>query len=158
MSVVKEYRCDFHGEFDSTTGRCPSGCKKEFIHREFRTPPNYRRPGKMAWTDRQMREIAAENGLTDMRSDGKAGVSVLADAQRRKQLAAEAKAKKEGGRQLTPHWVEVPHAKPGFGRIPGAEVPKVDGSMFGVKHANHVAWDKIPPPRPHFVKRDPGGY
>ena len=126
------------------------------VVREIRTAPAYRRPGKMAWIDTQMREIAAENGLTDMRSDGKAGVSVLADAQRRKQLAAE-KAARATGRPTIPTWVDVPHAAAGFSQR--KEQPKtVDGSMFGVKHANRVDWENIPQPRPHFVKRDPGGY
>lgn len=157
MAIIKEYRCAAHGPFDSTTGKCPSGCRKSMVVREIRTAPAYRRPGKMAWTDTQMRAIAAENGLTDMRSDGKAGVSVRADALRRKQLAAEREAKRTGGRVLHPHWVDVPHSAPGFSRRK-EQVKTVDGSMFGVVHKNDVPWDQIPKPRPFIVKRDPGGY
>lgn len=88
-----------------------------------------------------------------MRSDGKAGVSVLAADRRRKQVAAEAESRKNGTPNTMPHWVPVTHAKPGFSQR-GEQAPVVSGATFGTRHANPINYGKIPPPRPFFVKRD----
>jgi hypothetical protein len=155
MPIVKEWNCRAHGEFENASGKCPSGCPKSFVVQEIRTAPAYRRPGKMKWVDQQMRGIAADAGLTDMRSDGKAHISVRAADQRRKELAAQAKMKRDGpaGRNTMPHWVDVKHAQAGFSQRKEA-APTVSGADFGVRHQNAVPWGKIPAPRPMIVKRD----
>lgn len=165
MPIVKEWRCAAHGEFENSTGKCPSGCPRSMVVQEIRTPPAYRRPGKMAWIDRQMQGIAADAGLTDMKSDGKAGVSVLANEMRRKELAGQAQQKKTGGKPLFPTWLDVPHAAPGFSRQKDAKVPTINAGQFGTNTGKDILGDipnlsapQLPPLRPNIVKRDPGGY
>ena len=154
MAIVKEWRCRAHGDFENASGKCPSGCPKSFVVQEIRTAPAYRRPGKMRWVDNQMRGIARDAGLTDMRSDGKAGISVLAADQRRKQVAAENQSRRDGSDVKTyPHWVDVKHAAPGFSQRK-EQAPVVSNATFGTRHANAVPYGKIPAPRPMFVKRD----
>jgi hypothetical protein len=153
MPIVKEWNCRAHGEFENASGKCPSGCPKSFVVQEIRTAPAYRRPGKMRWVDQQMKGIARDAGLTDMRSDGKAGISVRAADLRRKQVAAEAESRKSGMPNTMPHWVDVAHAKPGFSQR-GEAAPTVTAQTFGTRHQNQVPWGKIPAPRPLIVKRD----
>lgn len=139
MAVLKEWRCKAHGAFESTKKRCPSGCPESWVVQEIRTPPAYRRSGRMKWVDEQAKAIAKENGLSDMKADPKANISVLEAAKRSGQS----------------RWVDVPHAAPGFSRDPNAKVPTVSGANFGTAHQApfSVTQTPPPPPRPIFQGR-----
>lgn len=155
MAIMKEWRCEAHGEFENTTGKCPGGCDKSLVAQEFRTAPRIRRSGAMKFVDDQLKGIAADHGLSDMRNDGKGGLSVMAMENRRRQLAA-AKAmdanpqdpRKVGG------WVDVPHAKPGFSRS-GDKSPVISGADFGTRHSSDLKLGEgsLPPLKPMIVAR-----
>jgi len=151
--IVKEWRCAMHGEFENPSGVCPACKNRHHVRQEIRTAPAYRRSGKMAFIDQQSRRIAEESGLSTLSGDPKSGISALEADRRRKQLSAESEAKRRGERIMVPHWAPVPHATPGFSQTHG-EVPKVDGAMFGARHAGPaINYSDIPQPRPQFVKR-----
>ena len=147
--IVKEFFCKLHGEFEGATHKCPHCGHGRFSVQEIRTAPAYRRPGKMAWIDRQARGIAEDAGLSDLRPDGQSGTSALTAELRKRELQAQA-AEKRGERRTTPYWAEVPHAAAGFSK--GGESPKVDGALFGTKYGTRINYSDIPAPRPRYVK------
>lgn len=153
MAIVKEFYCRAHGEFESTTGRCPSGCAASIVQREIRTAPAYRRSGTLKFIDQQLSLIAAENGLSDMRVDPRDGNSVMDREMRRRELEKQAFEKKTGAQLPRLHWADVKHAEAGFSRNPKIAVPKVDASAFGTKPSAAADFYKSPPPppRPIFV-------
>jgi hypothetical protein len=155
MPIEKEWTCAGHGPFENASGKCPVCKNKLLVTREIRTAPAFRRSGNMRWVDRQLKEIAAENGLTDMRNDGKAGLSVMDMELRKRQLAAAKAAdaspndpRKVGG------WVKVPHAPAGFSRT-GAQAPTVSGATFGTPHSFgfQPGPGTVPQPKPMIVAK-----
>lgn len=137
-----ELRCRAHGEIENSAKRCPHGCPADWVTQEIRTPPAYRRSGKMRFVDQQLKGIAQDAGLSDLKNDPKAGLSVLDCV-------------KKTPEQQRPRWGEVPHAAPGFSRDPKAEVPKISGQNFGTQPSSASKFYETPPPppRPQFVGR-----
>lgn len=133
MPITKEYRCKAHGPFEAFEPKCPGGkCPKSWIVQEIRTAPAYRRSGKMRFIDDQLKGIARDAGLSDMRT-GDPGESVLSKV-------------KKTPADLMPRWGEVPHAAPGFSRE-GGKAPVVSASTFGTQpSAASKIWESPPPP------------
>lgn len=80
MAIVKEWRCEAHGEFENANGKCPGGCPSDWVHREFRTAPAAR-SAVMGHTDRELRNLANDYGLSDIKND-KDGSSVMQSLKR----------------------------------------------------------------------------
>jgi len=148
-----EMVCAAHGPYESTKKRCKHGCPDEWQKQEIRTAPAFRRSGNMRFIDQQLKGIAEDAGLTDLRNDPKANESVLQKAMRMKQLKAP---------DTMPHWGAVPHAKPGFSQNPGAEIPRVAGSNFGTVTGRDILGEiprapvgpqAFPAPRPLYVAK-----
>lgn len=116
MAILKEWRCVAHGIFENTSGRCKSGCPQAFVKQEIRTAPAYRRPN-MGRIDSTLRMIAHDHGLTDLKNDPKANISVLQALQKTKDVDK-------------PRWMSIPHAKPGFSQT-GDKAPVFDGKAMG---------------------------
>lgn len=109
-----ELRCLAHGAFESPQKRCQFGCPDAWVKQEIRTAPAYRRKN-MGVIDSTLRMIADDHGVTDLKNDAKAGVSVLQALQKTKNVEA-------------PRWMDVPHAKPGFSQSgEGAPIFKPGG-------------------------------
>lgn len=132
MGTLKEWRCAAHGEFENTSGVCRPCGNKRFVKQEIRTAPAYRRPN-MKFIDGTLREIAQDAGLTDLKNDPKAGVSVL-EAMRKKP-------------QFMPEWVPLEHAAPGFSANKDIAVPKVSAESMGfVPTSANEVMAKLPHP------------
>jgi hypothetical protein len=133
MAVLKEFRCAIHGEFESVSKKCSDCGNDLFVTQEIRTAPAFK--GRSTkFIDGQLREIADDYGLTDMRNDVKGGVSV---AQARLNRLSKVE---------RPRWGEVPHAQPGFSRDPNAEVPKVTAESMGFVETPASKMNFPPPP------------
>jgi hypothetical protein len=117
MAVLKEFRCAAHTAFESTEPICPACKHDKFVTQEIRTAPAFRR-GNMAFIDNTLRDIAQDAGLTDLKNDPKAGVSVLEAMKKTNDLTA-------------PRWGSVPHAAPGFSQTKDASVPTVTAESMG---------------------------
>ena len=128
MAILKEYRCKAHGEFEAYAPECPYGCSARFVEREFRTAPAYH-DGKTARTDRNLRGLAEQAGLTDMRNDPKSGESVMA-------------ATKRGN--FKPQWGAVPEGK-------------VGAADFGVQPDNALTPGMFSKKIPTAIRHDPRG-
>jgi hypothetical protein len=78
VAVVKEWKCvACVTDFESTEEkpRCPHGCSAGFVVQEFRTAPRIR-SGSTSATDRNMRVMAQDLGMTDMSNrDGQSVMS-----------------------------------------------------------------------------------
>lgn len=135
MAVMKEWRCAVHGEFENSTGKCDACGNKMFVKQEIRTAPAYQ--GRSTkFIDGQLREIATDHGLTDLRNDPKAGVSVLQAIQNKKNLTDMQK----------PRWGTIEHAAPGFSRDPTAKVPQITAESMGFVSTS-AAQMKFPDPK-----------
>ena len=148
MPIIKEWRCLAHGAFENATGKCKRGCPQDWITREIRTAPSYRRSGRMRFVDEQLKGIASDHGMTDLSNDPKSNESVLQRMLSKKRLQSQ---------DVMPHWVEVPHAKPGFSQEGSAAVPTVNGAQFGTVTGRDILGDipkppvSFPKPRPIYV-------
>lgn len=151
MAIEKEWRCRAHGEFVNASGKCPGGCRRDWVVREIRTAPAFRRSGAMRFVDKQLQGIAAENGLSDMRVDPKDGNSVMDREMRKRELASRALEKQTGAKIPRQHWGEVPHAAPGFSRDPKITRPQVSASQFGTQKSAAAEFYKTPPPPPRPI-------
>ena len=138
MPVLREWRCLAHGPFESFDAMCPHGCPEAFVQQEIRTAPAARRPGTMRFIDNQLKGIANDYGVTDLRTDPKANLSAL-DMQRRRQ-------------EHKPHWVEIPHAAPGFSQT-GEAAPVFKPESMGFTPSEGMKDLKLPKPRPNIVAR-----
>jgi hypothetical protein len=98
----------------------------------------------MRFIDGQFKEIAKEAGLSDLKNDPKANLSVLEVARRKQELA---------NQQMMPRWGPVSHAAPGFSREKNPTIPVVSSTTFGTKESSISKFYESPPPppRPHFV-------
>jgi hypothetical protein len=135
--IIKEWRCQGHGEFTNATGRCPRGCPRSLVVREIRTAPRYER-GNKKFIDAQMRGLMADHNLTDLRSDPKSGESAL-------QTMAKST-------DFKPRWIDVPHADPGFSAR-GEAAPKFDPASMGFTPSPEAGatLKKLPKPTPVIV-------
>lgn len=135
MAVLKEFRCAAHGPFESTSARCKAGCPPSFVKQEIRTAPAYRRKN-MSFIDSTLRGIADDHGLTDLKNDPKANVSVLQALTKTKDVDK-------------PRWMSIPHAKPGFSQT-GDKAPVFDGAAQGFL-PSAATGVRPPPPRTQIV-------
>jgi hypothetical protein len=109
---LKEYLCAAHGAFESRakSPRCPYGCNT--VERRFYTAPAIRTGPMMTGLDRLQGRIAAELGLSDLRSDAREGSTVMgslrADQKGWKDLA-------QGQAPMTSYWGNPSN----FGGFPG---------------------------------------
>jgi hypothetical protein len=117
MGVLREWRCSGHGEFESEDNVCPTCGHAFFVKQEIRTAPAYQRKN-MKIIDGIFRGIAQDNGLTDLKNDPKAGVSVLEAMKKMDDISK-------------PRWGPVEHAKPGFSRDKDATVPTITAESMG---------------------------
>lgn len=117
MAALKEWRCAAHREFEATEPICPACKHDKFVTQEIRTAPAFRRKN-MAFIDQTFREIADDAGLTDLKNDPKAGVSVLQAMAKTNDLTR-------------PRWGSVPHAAPGFSQSKDATIPTVTAESMG---------------------------
>ena len=74
MAVIKEFRCKAHGPYEAFGPACPYGCSERMQVREIRTAPGFSTPHTQM-TDQVVKDIASENGLTNMSNRG--GNSVM---------------------------------------------------------------------------------
>lgn len=128
MAILKEFRCKAHGEFESYSPKCPYGCSDRFVEREIRSVPAYHN-GRTANTDRNLRGLAEQAGLTDMRNDPKSGESVMAGARRGDYSA---------------QWSKVPEGK-------------VSAADFGVQGDSQIKPGMFGKTLPTAMRRDPRG-
>jgi len=120
MAVLKQWVCAVHGEYESTIMKCEDCGHAMFVKQEIRTAPAFH--GRSTkFIDGQLREIADDAGLTDLRNDPKAGVSVLQAMQNKKNLSDIQK----------PRWGMIQHAAPGFSHDPNAKVPTITAESMG---------------------------
>ena len=117
MAALKEWRCAAHREFEATEPICPACKHDKFVTQEIRTAPAFRRKN-MAFIDQTFREIADDAGLTDLKNDAKAGVSVLESMKKTNDFS-------------TPRWGSLPHAAPGFSQSKDSTVPTVTAESMG---------------------------
>jgi len=144
MGTLREWSCSWHGEFDNATGVCEACGDSKFVRQEIRTAPALK--GRSTkFIDGQLREIADDNGLTDLRNDPKAGVSVLQSMIDRKNLANIEK----------PRWGTIEHAAPGFSRDQNAKVPSITAESMGFV-PTPAAKMNFPPPPTKIVGRYSG--
>lgn len=142
MAITKEYRCAAHGEFESETGACPAGCPADFVAREIRTAPAHHNGGT-AHTDRELRNLAQDYGLSDLKND-KDGSSVMSCLKRPGQPASD-----------LPKWADISktHAAPGFSKRGEAPQSMTVPGVFGnhLSGQNGLEGFKFGQPRPAFV-------
>ena len=81
MAILKEFNCRAHGNFEAYSPVCPYGCSERFVDRVILTAPAYH-TGRTARTDRNLRGLAEQAGLTDMKNDPKSGESVMSSIKR----------------------------------------------------------------------------
>ena len=126
MAILREYRCKAHGEFEAYAPECPYGCSARFVTVEIRTAPAYHN-GRTANTDRNLRGLAEQAGLTDMKNDPKSGESVM-DGVRRGNFAAQ--------------WGKTPEGK-------------VSAADFGVQADSQIKPGMFHQPTPSSLLKDP---
>lgn len=144
MGTLREWRCEAHSEFENSTGICPDCGNKMFVRQEIRTAPAFK--GRSTkFIDGQLREIADDHGLTDLRNDPKAGVSVLQSMMDGKNLSSIEK----------PRWGTIEHAAPGFSKDPSAKVPQITAESMGFQ-PTPAAQMNFPLPRTKIVGRYSG--
>lgn len=118
MAVLKEFRCLAHGEFESVKAICPHGCAERFVVREFRTAPAIKH-GRTRRADWAINALAEDHGYTDINNSPSRTNSVAEFATRHGKIKA------------NPHWLDIPHAEPGFSRNKDIPVPKVTAEQIG---------------------------
>src|SRR5579862_7318012 len=111
MAVMKEYRCAAHGPFENYDAICPAGCPRAFVKQEIRTAPSFQRKATR-FVDQQLRGIAEDAGLTNLKNDPKSGTSVMQELRK--------------GAVQKSKWLGVEHARPGFSRREGEKAPVFD--------------------------------
>lgn len=141
MAILKQYRCAAHGEMEMYAPICQYCGHGAFVKQEIRTAPAFRRKN-MKFIDGTLRQIAEDHGLTDLKNDPKAGVSVLQALTKTNDVNK-------------PRWIGVEHAAPGFSRIPDAKVPKVSAEGMGFM-TTPAANIKLPQPTTQIVGRYKG--
>jgi hypothetical protein len=128
MAVLHDYRCKSHGLYEAYAPKCPYGCSARFQSLEFNQAPSYHN-GRTANTDRNLRGLAEQAGLTDMKNDPKSGESVMAGV-RRGNFAAQ--------------WGGVPEGK-------------VSAADYGVQGDAQITPGMFGKGIPTQVRRDPRG-
>jgi hypothetical protein len=138
MAALKEYRCAAHGPFENYDALCPHGCPRAFVKQEVRTAPAYQHK-KTRFVDQQLRGIAQDAGLTNLKNDPKSGTSVMHELRK--------------GAVQNSRWLGVQHAKPGFSQRKGETAP-----VFDPRSAGFIPPDKplirpgaLPQPVPKIV-------
>lgn len=120
MSIIKEYRCAAHGEFEATEPQCPQGCSTRFVKQEIRTAPAYHN-GRTKRVDQELDALASTYGMTNIRSDKDSG-SVMDQLR-----------KADPSHQT--FWKDVPHSQPGWTQRQEAPVTITPGA-FGLQGDN----------------------
>lgn len=104
MAILKEFTCKAHGSFEvwvqqDETPKCPKGCSKRFVSREFLTPPSVN--GVVVGTlDQMQKEIASSFNLSNLKVSEKDGTSVMQNLR--------SGTKKE---DFSPFWASDPNPK-----------------------------------------------
>ena len=81
MAILKEFSCKAHGSFEAwvqqdETPKCPKGCSKRFVTREYLTPPSIN--GAVVGTlDQMQKDIAKDFNLSNLKVSEKDGASVM---------------------------------------------------------------------------------
>ncbi len=135
MAVMREWRCAAHGPFESTHHACPKGCPKQFVTQEIRTAPAYQQK-KTRFVDQQLRGIAEDAGLTNLKNDPKSGTSVMDELRKGEQKSK---------------WLGIEHAKPGFSRRKGEAAPVFDPRASGFIPPDKPLVQNLPKPVPRIV-------
>jgi hypothetical protein len=137
MSVMKEYVCAAHGEFEARTPKCPRGCSSRFVRQEFRTAPAAR-SGRTKLLDKEMRNLATDYRLPDIRVT-EPGMSVMDNLRKNPSFA--------------PSWGQVDHAAPGFSQRGDAKT--FNPASMGVAAENVLSTVKpiLHQPRPAYVNK-----
>lgn len=66
--VVKEWRCNAHGDFEGTEPTCPYGCEGT-VQRVFLTPAAFR-SNRTTRIDHRLENLAKAHGMTDISNRG----------------------------------------------------------------------------------------
>lgn len=137
MGVLNDYECEAHGHFEAFERRCPHGCSHKFVKLVFLQPVGTR-SAKTAYVDRELKQMAKDYNLPDIRND-KDGTSTMT---------------KLGRDGKGTSWMDIPHAKPGFSRE-GGKVPTVDIKQFGADPGASPGFapGRFGAPTPNFVGR-----
>lgn len=129
MGVLKEYFCAAHGAFEAIVKqdempKCPRGCSKRFVKREFRTAPGYRSTVTRA-TDGMVKDIAHDFGLSDMKTDPRGETSVMQNLRK--------------GEDFSPKWVDVPNTMKAGWTQRGETPSAAPVSAFGMQPGNALS-------------------
>lgn len=155
MARILELRCSAHGPFENDEKKCLWGCPNSWVTQEFRTPPNIR-SGGTKFVDHQLRGLAQDYGLSDIKND-KDGTSVMQSIKK--------------GEDFRPKFVEIPHAAPGWSQRGDKPLSAPTGAFLnGQKGENAIERyqktlapkvGELSGPKPFFVNApnpDPGAF
>lgn len=133
MAILKEFTCKAHGAFEAfvkqdETPKCPRGCAKSFVKREFRTAPAVRNvvTGRM---DGLQKDLAHDFGLSDMKVGRDDGNSVMQNLR--------------SSEDFSPRWVGLPNQAAGWsGR--GEKPAPIDVKSLGMQAGNALEGAPLP--------------
>jgi hypothetical protein len=147
MAVLKEWTCAAHGAFEASVSgdevaKCPKGCPKRFVKREFRTAPAVGTVVK-GRLDSLQRGLAHDFGLSDLKSgrdDGKSVMQNLGRDGKPKQRTGNMMQDLRSGEIMQPEWggMELNHLKPGWSQR-GEKPMAVTPGKFGMKGGHAIA-------------------
>ena len=119
MAILKEFSCKAHGSFEAwvqqdETPKCPKGCSKRFVTREYLTPPSIN--GAVVGTlDQMQKDIAKDFNLSNLKVSEKDGTSVMENLR-----------KGEKPQDFAPFWATNPDPKKMLGDFKPTDVLKPD--------------------------------
>lgn len=135
MAVLKEYVCAAHGPFEAMVsademGKCPKGCSKRFVKREFRTAPAVRNvvTGRM---DGLQRDLAHQFGLSDLKVGKDDGKSVMQNLRDKEDFSVK--------------WADVPgHMAPGWSQRNEKAAAVAPQATYGMQGGNALVGASTP--------------
>lgn len=133
MAVLKEFVCQAHGAFEEfvqqdEVPKCPRGCSKRFVKREFRTAPAIRNvvTGRM---DNIQKDLAHDFGLSDMKVNRDDGNSVMQNLRK--------------GEDFNPKWVDLPRQNAGWSQR-GEKPAPINVQSLGMQAGNALQGAPLP--------------
>lgn len=147
MTIIREWKCAGHGDFENEDGRCPQGCPPRFVVQEFRTAPAIH-DGTTAYTDATLRGLADSVGLTDMSNRNGSVMNSQKPNPNHK------------GLDFSPRWLDVPHASPGWSQRQEKSpvvTPQEIGGMTGANVIDEFKRQGIHLPGPTLAASEKAG-
>lgn len=134
MAILKEWCCAAHGSFEAfvkqdEVPKCPKGCSKRFVKREFLTAPAAG-THKTHAIDGIQRDLAHDFGLSDLKVHKDSGTSVMQNLR--------------SATDFSPKWVDVPgKMAPGWTQR-GEKPAAAPVSSFGMQGGNALTGSTVP--------------